>query len=77
MDKSDIRKYGPQNMRLRTTKDVDGPDWHLTEYAATARIGRAKHSAILSLFYLGFKTSQRLTSAYLTFVHALLTRERK
>jgi hypothetical protein len=24
-----------------TTKDVDGPDWHLTEYAATARIGRA------------------------------------
>jgi hypothetical protein len=41
MDKSDIRKYGPQNMRLRTTKDVDGPDWHLTEYAATARIGRA------------------------------------
>jgi hypothetical protein len=41
MDKNDIRKYGPQNMRLRTTKDVDGPDWHLTEYAATARVDRA------------------------------------
>jgi hypothetical protein len=41
MDKSDMRKYGPQDMRLRTTKDTDGPDWHLTEYAATALPGRA------------------------------------
>jgi hypothetical protein len=46
MDKDGIRKYGPQDMRLRTTNDVDGPDWHLlTEYAATARTrtGRAWH----------------------------------
>jgi hypothetical protein len=31
MGKSDMRKCGPQDMRLRTTKDADGPDWHLTE----------------------------------------------
>jgi hypothetical protein len=41
MGKSGMRKYGPQDMRLRTTKDTDGPDWHLTEYAATALPGRA------------------------------------